>query len=248
MACAAAGAGAPVNSRLPTVLIWLLGLGVSVPLPAAPPPIAQAEINYLLEFVEHSGCEFYRNGTWYDAKTARAHLQSKYEVLSANDRISSAEDFIDKAATSSSLSGRPYQIRCGGGEPITSAQWLRDALNHYRPHDAPRDTRGALASDSNRRLVVQLDHKFAVDGLHMFGVTRNGHGLIDGLLASRATGQPHDSVLVSVDMDAAHAREVLRSKLSLDLHRNRGILHKCHRVRPVGIRVGDERSGPKQRA
>jgi hypothetical protein len=248
MAGAAACPGAPVNSRLPTVLILLLGLAVSEALQAAPPPIAQAEINYLLEFVEHSGCEFFRNGTWYDAKTARAHLKSKYELLSASDRISSTEDFIDKAATSSSLSGRPYQVRCGGGEPITSAQWLREALNRYRPHDAPRDTRGALASGSNRRLVVVFDHKFAMDGLHMFGVTRNGHGLVYRLLASGATGQPHDSVLVSVDMNAAHAREVLRSKLTFDLHRNRGILHKCARVRPVGIWVGDERSGPKQRA
>lgn len=131
--------------RYRTLLIWVLGSAVFPALRAAPPPIAQAEINYLLEFVEHSGCQFYRNGTWYDSKTARAHLQSKYDMLAGGGRINSAEEFIDQAATSSSLSGRPYQVRCGGGEPIASSQWLRDALSRYRLHDAPRATRGASA-------------------------------------------------------------------------------------------------------
>jgi hypothetical protein len=50
-------------------------------------------------------------------------------------------------------------------------------------------------------------------------------------------------------MNAAQAREVIRSKLSLDLGRNRGILHECDRMRPISISViGDERSGPKQSA
>src|SRR5580704_11878217 len=124
----ASARGRPVRLRYRTLLIWVLGFAVFPALRAAPPPIAQAEINYLLEFVEQSGCQFYRNGTWYDSKTARAHLQSKYDMLTGGGRINSAEDFIDQAATSSSLSGRPYQVRCGGGEPIASGQWLRDAL------------------------------------------------------------------------------------------------------------------------
>jgi len=66
---------------LRNVLIFTLGLAVFPAVHAATPPIAQAEINYLLEFVESSGCEFYRNGTWYDSRKARTHLQSKYEIL-----------------------------------------------------------------------------------------------------------------------------------------------------------------------
>ncbi len=90
--------------------------------------------------MEHSGCEFYRNGTWYDSKTARAHLQSKYEMLAGSGRINSAEDFIDQAATSSgSLSGRPYQVRCGGGEPIASgADGCGMPSAAIGAHDAPR--------------------------------------------------------------------------------------------------------------
>jgi len=130
-----------MNTRPSAVLIWVLGFALLPSARAEPPPIAQAEIHYLLESVENSGCEFYRNGAWYDSKKARAHLQSKYEILSASGRINTAEDFIENAATRSSVSGRPYQVRCAGTGVVTSNQWLRNALERYRLHGAPRDTR-----------------------------------------------------------------------------------------------------------
>jgi hypothetical protein len=99
---------------------------------AAPPAMAQTEINHLLEFVGSSGCEFYRNGSWHDPKRAQAHLRSKYQWLAARDQINTAEDFIEKAATRSSLSGQPYEVRCGGGAAVTSNRWLHDELTRYR--------------------------------------------------------------------------------------------------------------------
>jgi Family of unknown function (DUF5329) len=141
-----------VNRQLVRVLGPLLGLALLTVASAAPPAIAQTEINFLLGFIESSGCEFYRNGSWYDSKRAQAHLRDKYEMLAGTGQINTAEDFIEKAATKSSLSGRPYQIRCGGGEAVTSNQWLRDVLTRYRTygaHDAPRVLRGALATDAS---------------------------------------------------------------------------------------------------
>ena len=141
-----------MNRQSPTVLGSLLGLAFLTVANAAPQAIAQTEINYLLGFVESSGCEFYRNGSWYDSKRAQAHLRDKYQMLAAADQISTAEDFIEKAATKSSLSGRPYEVRCGGGEALTSNQWLRKALARYRTYgayDAPRVLRGALATDAS---------------------------------------------------------------------------------------------------
>jgi hypothetical protein len=99
---------------------------------AAPPATAQTEINSLLRFVQTSGCEFYRNGTWFDASRAEAHLREKYQYLVQADRIHSAEEFIELAATKSSLSGQPYRVRCGGAEPVTSNQWLHAALAALR--------------------------------------------------------------------------------------------------------------------
>ena len=99
---------------------------------AAPPAIANAEINYLLEFIEQSGCQFYRNGSWYDSKEAQAHLRGKYEYLAAKGVIQSAEDFIEQAASKSSMSGKAYAIKCASAPVITTNQWLREALARHR--------------------------------------------------------------------------------------------------------------------
>jgi Family of unknown function (DUF5329) len=98
---------------------------------AEPPANVQAEIEYLLEHVEKSGCEFYRNGTWYDGKRARAHLSDKYQYFAAKGQINTTEEFIARAATASS-SGTPYQIKCAGGAPMGSNRWLGEALAAYR--------------------------------------------------------------------------------------------------------------------
>jgi hypothetical protein len=99
---------------------------------AAPPAIAADEVNYLLGFIDRSGCKFYRNGSWYDAHRAQSHLRGKYNYLAARDRIKSAEDFVEQAATRSSVSGQEYQIQCEAGPAIPSNRWLRTALLDYR--------------------------------------------------------------------------------------------------------------------
>ena len=99
---------------------------------AEPPPDVHAEIDYLLQYVETSGCAFYRNGVWYESARATAHLRTKYDYLAARKLIVTTEDFIEKAATKSSMSGLPYKIRCGTGDEIASADWLRQALASYR--------------------------------------------------------------------------------------------------------------------
>ncbi len=87
------------------------------------------EIEYLLYFVGGSDCIFIRNGGEYQAKEAREHLEMKYNHVKR--RIKTAEDFIDKIASKSSLSGRQYEVRCDGVKLQTS-QWLREALASYR--------------------------------------------------------------------------------------------------------------------
>ena len=166
----------------------------------------------MLGFGANSGCEFFRNGSWYDGKKAEAHLRYKYEMLEARDRINTAEDFIEEAATKSSLSGQRYQIRCGGHDVVTSSQWLRDVLARYRAHThsahhAQRVAHlGPTYPVQSGTSVVRLDFNVAVDRLYVFGPTRNGHCLVRRLLGSGAAAQPHDSVVVGVDMNAPRAR------------------------------------------
>jgi hypothetical protein len=92
----------------------------------------QVEVSFLLGYIEGSECEFYRNGTWHDPKAARAHLNDKYLYLRARGLIASAEDFIEKGATKSSLTGEPYQVRCKGGAAVAARQWLIDELARFR--------------------------------------------------------------------------------------------------------------------
>lgn len=99
---------------------------------AEPPVTAQKEIDHLLEYVGNSGCEFYRNGAWFDGKRGQSHLRDKYRFLVGQDMIREATDFIDKAATQSSFSNLAYKVRCAGGEPVESARWLKAELERYR--------------------------------------------------------------------------------------------------------------------
>lgn len=115
-----------------TIVPLIAGL-LLMPVARAEPPLnVQIEVNFLLGYVEGSGCEFYRNGTWSDSKAAQAHLRDKYKYLMARNLINSTEDFIERAATESSFTGQPYQVRCNGGAIVPSNQWLRYELVRFR--------------------------------------------------------------------------------------------------------------------
>ncbi len=101
---------------------------LAAPLPA---PL-RAEVNGLLDHLQSSGCQFNRNGSWYAAGEARAHLQSKLEYLEGKDAIHSTEQFIELGASTSSVSGKPYQVRCAGKPTVNSKDWLIDALKTQR--------------------------------------------------------------------------------------------------------------------
>lgn len=94
-------------------------------------PQATQEIKGLLDFVEHSECQFVRNGSEYPGPRARAHLEKKLDYLEGKNMVSSAEDFIDLAATKSSMSGRAYEVRCPAGVQPAST-WLKTELQRQR--------------------------------------------------------------------------------------------------------------------
>lgn len=115
----------------------LLALALTLAIPAAAQEQfaevrTKAEIDYLIERVRGSPCIFLRNGDPYDGAEAAAHIVDKYDYF--RDEIKTAEDFIDRAASRSLLSGRPYQITCPGAATIHTRDWLRAALAAYRSH------------------------------------------------------------------------------------------------------------------
>ena len=85
----------------------------------------EAEITALIEAVRESGCEFNRNGSLHSAGAAAEHLELKY---SRGKRYAdSAEAFIERLASKSSWSGKPYEMICDG-ETQPAGDWLTATL------------------------------------------------------------------------------------------------------------------------
>jgi hypothetical protein len=70
--------------------------------------------------------KFVRNGSEYDAKTAAKFLRGKWDANKAD--IKTAKDFIEKAASVSSTTGKPYLIRFKDGTEVPSGEYLQADL------------------------------------------------------------------------------------------------------------------------
>jgi Family of unknown function (DUF5329) len=85
------------------------------------------KIEALIKHVEDmKDAKFVRNEKTYDAKTAAEFLRGKWEAQRAE--IKTAKDFIEKVASVSSTTGRPYQIRFQDGKEMKSAEYLQAEL------------------------------------------------------------------------------------------------------------------------
>ena len=119
-----------MTHRLRAVLaLALIAPGVAL---AAPSDTARREIAGLIGALDGSSCRFQRNGSWHDAAEARAHLQRKYDYLLKKDKVDTAEQFIERAASQSSMSGKPYRITCPGQPEQTAAVWFGARLKALR--------------------------------------------------------------------------------------------------------------------
>lgn len=127
-----------MTSKLLNLARRLCAAGILAALAAAPSAFAaedartRDEVAHLLDYLGHSGCQFNRNGTWYDAQKARSHLEEKYAYLQKRDLVPDTQAFITRAATASSMSGKAYEVRCGTAQPVPSGRWLGDELQRYR--------------------------------------------------------------------------------------------------------------------
>lgn len=113
------------------ILIAALSLAVLFAMGgAAAQDRAEAEIQGLIEAVQVSGCEFERNGKRYDSLEAADHMRLKYRR--GKRYAKTVEQFIDRLASKSSISGRPYVIICADSGEHTAKQWLEIELAAQR--------------------------------------------------------------------------------------------------------------------
>jgi Family of unknown function (DUF5329) len=115
---------------------YVIGSALAATASPLPPP-ARAEVVELLSRLEASGCQFNRNGIWYSGSAAKDHLTLKLAYIESNAAPTSAENFIELAASTSSASGKPYQVRCGTSAPVTSSTWLDQQLRLIRSSRTP---------------------------------------------------------------------------------------------------------------
>jgi hypothetical protein len=86
-----------------------------------------AKIEGLLDAITKSkGAKFIRNDSEHDGKAAADHLRSKWR--SASSEIKTAKDFISKIASSSSMSGKPYEVKLSDGSKVKLRDWLTERL------------------------------------------------------------------------------------------------------------------------
>jgi hypothetical protein len=76
--------------------------------------------------IKHVGdlkdAKFIRNGSTYETSSAVRFLRGKWNANKAE--VITARDFIDKVASMSGTSGKPYFIRFNDGKEIKSSEFL----------------------------------------------------------------------------------------------------------------------------
>lgn len=116
-------------TRLMLSLVLIAGLTTTVYADAD----VDTEIRSLIQAVGESGCEFNRNGSVHSAGAAAEHLELKYSR--GKRYANSAEAFIDRLASKSSWSGKPYQMICDG-KAQPAGDWLTATLGELRSQSA----------------------------------------------------------------------------------------------------------------
>lgn len=120
----------PMLKHFSILLTMLLASLVATAEPM--PPVARAEVANALTRLEASGCKFNRNGKWYTGTQAREHLQKKLDYAEKKTSLKTAEEFIAVAASKSSTTGEPYQVKCTDKPPVFSSVWLQQQVQAGR--------------------------------------------------------------------------------------------------------------------
>ena len=114
------------------IALAFLLLLVAGPGRAEPTGQVDQTIRHLIGYVSGSGLTFIRNSSEYTPDEAAEHMNRKYQHF--RDAIKTPEDFIERCATKSLLSGKPYLVVSGQGRELRTSDWLRTELAAYQAH------------------------------------------------------------------------------------------------------------------
>jgi cation diffusion facilitator CzcD-associated flavoprotein CzcO len=105
---------------------WMLFLAMALPTVVTGQTAPAAERQKIESLIKQVGelkdAKFIRNGATHDVSTAVRFLRGKWEANDAD--VKTAKDFIDKVASASGTSGKPYLIRFKDGRETKSRDFL----------------------------------------------------------------------------------------------------------------------------
>jgi len=114
-----------------TALFALVLAAVSALAQATPSASEQKVIDTLILRVSNmKTMTFVRNGDEHNAADAAKHMQAKFDHF--KDEIVTAEDFIDRCASRSEMTGKPYQVKMPNGGVRDAKEFLTAELRTLR--------------------------------------------------------------------------------------------------------------------
>lgn len=109
------------------IVCTLLALFLTFPAWAKLNAHEEARINAMLQgLAQQKDLVFIRNGSEHTCDEAVSHLQLK--LGNTRSRIDTAEQFIDKVASSSSVTGKPYIVRIPGQADEAAQPYLHHLI------------------------------------------------------------------------------------------------------------------------
>ena len=116
---------------LRTALFALL-LGAAAALAQATPSASEQKLidTLILRVSNMKTMTFMRNGDEHNAADAAKHMQAKFDHF--KDEIVTAEDFIDRCASRSEVTGKPYQVKLSNGVVKDAKEFLTAELHTLR--------------------------------------------------------------------------------------------------------------------
>ena len=116
---------------LRAALLTLL-LGASAFVAQATPTAAEEKLidTLILRVSKMSAMVFLRNGNEYTAADAAKHMQAKYDYF--KKELVTAEDFIDRCASRSEMTGQAYKVKLNDGAVKDANEFLNSELRALR--------------------------------------------------------------------------------------------------------------------
>jgi hypothetical protein len=113
---------------IPAAMVLLVAVTATLGLRAAEKLATEKEkIEALIKNIENlKDATFIRNDSDYDAKTAAKFLRGKWQAQEKD--VKTVVDFIDKVASVSGTSGKPYVIRFKDSREVKCGEYLKEEL------------------------------------------------------------------------------------------------------------------------